>query len=98
MFVRQFQGAHKYATLLSRLASIKQGPNKMLKAYIKHFNDELTTIQGPQENGVMMATISEVRPNTPFWDKLQKDDCKSLAEFYRRAGKIMHLETAQEAI
>ena len=46
----------------------------------------------------MMAAISGVRPETPFQDKLQKDECKSLAEFYRRANKIKHLETAQEAI
>ena len=46
----------------------------------------------------MMAAISRVRPDTSFWDKLQKDECKSLLEFYRRADKIMHLETAQKAI
>ena len=44
----------------------------------------------------MMATISRVRHDTLF--KLQKDDCKSLAKFYRRADKIMHLDTAQETI
>ena len=58
MFMRQFQGARKYVTPLSHLASIKQGPNETLKAYIKHFNDELTTIHNPQENRVMMAAIS----------------------------------------
>ena len=47
MFMCQFQGACKYATSLSRLANIKQGPNKTLKSYIKHFNDELTTIHNP---------------------------------------------------
>ena len=45
-----------------------------------------------------MAVISGVRPETPFWDKLQKDECKTLQEFYRRSGKIMHLETAREAV
>ena len=65
MFMHQFQGAHKYVTPLSCLASIKQGLNEMLKVYIKRFNDELTTIHNPQENGVMMATISRVRPDTP---------------------------------
>ena len=45
MFMHQFQGARKYATPLSRLSSIKQGPNETLKSYIKRFNDELTTIQ-----------------------------------------------------
>ena len=93
MFMHQFQGARKYATPLSRLASIKQGPNETLKAYIKRFNDKLTTIHNPQENRVMMAAISGVRPNIPFWDKLQKYECKKLAEFYRRPDKIMHLET-----
>ena len=47
MFMRQFQGARKYATPLSRLASIKQGLNEMLKMYIKRFNDELTMIHNP---------------------------------------------------
>ena len=98
MFMRQFQGARKYATPLSRLASIKQGPNETLKVYIKRFNDKLTMIPNPRENGVMMAAISRVRPETPFWDKLQKDECKTLAEFYRRVDKIMHLKTAREAI
>ena len=70
MFMHQFQGARKYATPLSRLASIKQRPNETLKAYIKRFNDELTTIHNPQENGVMMVAISGVRLNTHFWDKL----------------------------
>ena len=46
----------------------------------------------------MMAVISRVRPDTPFWDKLQKDECKTLAEFYRRADKSMHLETIRKAI
>ena len=70
MLMRQFQGARKYATPLSRLASIKQVPGEMLKAYIKHFKDELTTIHDSQENGVMMAAISVVRIDTSFWDKL----------------------------
>ena len=46
----------------------------------------------------MMAAISGVRPDTPFWDKLQKDECKSLSEFYMSADKIMRLETAREAV
>ena len=46
----------------------------------------------------MMVAISGVRPDTLFWDKLQKDECKSLAEFYRRADKIMRFEIAREAI
>ena len=98
MFMRQFQGECKYATPLSRLASIKQGPNETLKSYINRFNDELTTIHNPQENGVMMAAISRVRPETPFWDKLRKDECKLLMEFYRRVDKIICLATVPEAI
>ena len=70
MFMRQFQGAHKYATPLSCFSNIKQGPNETLKAYIKRFNDELTTIHNPKKNGVMMVAMSGVRPKTPFWDKL----------------------------
>ena len=70
MFMHQFQGAHKYTTPLSHLASIQQGPNEKLKAYIKHFSDKLVTIHNPQENGVMMAVISGVRPDTLVWDKL----------------------------
>ena len=81
--MRQFQGARKYATPLSSLASIKQRPNKTLKTYVKRFNEELATIHNPQENGVLMAAISGVRLETPFWDKLQKDECKMLQEFYR---------------
>ena len=46
----------------------------------------------------MMAAISGVRPEISFWDKLQKDECKSLQEFYRRVDKIMHLETTREAM
>ena len=98
MFMRQFQRAYKYAAPLSCLASIKQGTNETLKSYIKHFNDELTTIHNPQENKVMMEVISGVRPDSPFWDKLQKDECKSLSEFYRCTNKIMCLETPREAI
>ena len=94
--MRQFQGARKYATPLSRLASIEQGPSETLKAYVKRFNKELATIHNPQENGVLMVAISRVRPKTPFWDKLQKDECKTLQEFCRRADKIMRLETARE--
>ena len=96
--MRQFQGARKYATPLSRLSSIKQGLNETLKAYVKRFNEELATIHNPQENGVLTAAILGVRPETPFWDKLQKDECKTLQEFYRRANKIMRLETAREAV
>ena len=64
--MRQFQGARKYATPLSRLASIKQGPSETLKAYVKRFNKELATIHNPQENGVLMVVISKVRPETLF--------------------------------
>ena len=46
----------------------------------------------------MMTVISEVRLEIPFWDKLHKDKCKSLMEFYRHANKIMRLETAREAV
>ena len=74
----QFQGARKYTTPLSRLASIKQGLHETLKAYVRRFNEELATIHNPQENGVLMAAISGVRLETPFWDKLQKDECKTL--------------------
>ena len=45
-----------------------------------------------------MVAISEVRPETPFWDKLQKDECKLLSKFYRHTNKIMQSETAREAI
>ena len=69
----------------------------MLNSYIKCFNNELTTICNPQENGVMMEAISGVRPDTPFWDKLEKDECKSLSEFYRRTNKIIRLETVRKA-
>ena len=98
LFMRQFQGARKYATPLNSLASIKQGSNETLKVYVKRFNEELTTIHNPKENEVLMAAISGVRLETPFWDKLQKDECKTLQEFYRRADKIMRLETAKEAV
>ena len=50
--MRRFQGARKYMTPLSRLASIKQGLHKTLKAYVGRFNEELATIHNPQENGV----------------------------------------------
>ena len=83
LFICQFQRARKYTTLLSHLASIKQGSNETLKAYVKRFNEELATIHNPQEIGVLMAAISGVRPETPFWDKLQKDECKMLQEFDR---------------
>ena len=58
--MRQFQGARKYATPLSRLARL----HKTLKAYVRPFNEELETIHNPQENGVLMAVISGVRPET----------------------------------
>ena len=66
MFMRQFQGACKYATRLSHFSIIEQGPNETFKAYIKRFNDKLTMINNCQDNGVMMAAISGVRPDTPF--------------------------------
>ena len=46
MFMRHFQGARKYVTPLGCLANIKQGLGKMLKSYIKRFNDKLTTPRG----------------------------------------------------
>ena len=70
LFMRQFQGVRKYATPLSHLASIIQGSNETLKAYIKSFNEELATIHNLQEYGVLMAAISGVQLETPFWDKL----------------------------
>ena len=45
-----------------------------------------------------MEAISGVRPETPFWEKLQKDECKTLQEFYRRVDKIIFLETDREAV
>ena len=46
----------------------------------------------------MMTAISGVRPETPFWDKLRKDECKSLMEFYRRADNIIRVETTHKAL
>ena len=46
----------------------------------------------------MMAAILGIQPETPCWDNVQKDECKSLQEFYRRVDKIMRLETAREAV
>ena len=63
---------------VSCLANIKQGPNETLKAYVRCFNEELATIHNPQENGVLMAVILGVRLETPFWDKLEKDECKMM--------------------
>ena len=57
LFMRQFQGARKYATPLSRLTSVKQGPSETLKVYVRRFNKELATIHNPQENGVLMAVV-----------------------------------------
>ena len=85
-------------THLSRLASIKQGLHETLKAYVTRFNKKLVTIHNLQENCVLMAAISGVRPETPFWDKLQKDECKSLQEFYKRADNIMRLDITREAV
>ena len=96
--MHQFQGVRKYATPLSRLANIKQEPNETLKAYVKRFNEELVAIHNPKENGVLMAAISGVQPETPFWYKLKKDEYKTLKEFYKCANKIMRLETAREAV
>ena len=76
----------------------KRTSNATLKAYVKCFNKELTTIQNPLENGVLMVAIVGVRPETPLWDKLQKDECKTLQEFYGQADKIMRLETAREVV
>ena len=45
-----------------------------------------------------MVAISRVRPETYFWDKLQKDECKMLQKFYRIADKIMRLEIAREVV
>ena len=90
--------SEKVRTPLSCLASIKQGSNETLKVYVKRFNEELATIHNLQENGVLMAAILKVRPETPFWDKLQKDECKTLQEFYSLANKIMSLETAPEGV
>ena len=47
-----------------------QARAETLKAYVKHFNEELATIHNPQENEVLIAAISGVRLETPFWDKL----------------------------
>ena len=45
-----------------------------------------------------MVAISGVRPETPFWDKPQNNECKTLLEFYRQADKIMRLETSKEVV
>ena len=47
MFIHRVQRARKYVTPLSRLASIRKGPNETLKAHIKRFNDKLATIHNP---------------------------------------------------
>ena len=60
LFMRQFQGVKRYATPLSRLASIKQGLNDTLKMYVKCFIEELETIHNLQKNEVLMVAISRV--------------------------------------
>ena len=86
--MRQFQGARKYATLLSRLASIKQGSNETLKAYVKCFNEELVTIHNPQENGVSMAAINGCDLRHSFGISFRKMNARRCKSFIGEQTKL----------
>ena len=37
-------------------------------------------------------------PKTPFWDKLQQKECRTISEFYKKANKFLKLEESKEAL
>ena len=48
--------------------------------------------------GVLAHLINGVLPKTPFWDKLQHKEWKSMSEFYKKASKFKKLENSREAL
>ena len=35
---------------------------------------------------------------SPFWDKLQQKECRSIGELYKKASKFLKLEDSKEAL
>ena len=48
--------------------------------------------------GVLAHTTNGVLPETPFWDELQQNECRSVSEFYKKASKFLKLEDSKEAL
>ena len=59
---------------------------------------ELSRVRWAAGARVLAHLTNGVQPETPFWDKLQQKECKSVSEFYKKANKFLKLENSTEAL
>ena len=69
-----------------------------MKSYINLFNDMSNFITWSPDVRIVARLMNKVLPETPFWDKLQQKECRSVDKFYRKARKHLKLKDSKEAL
>ena len=83
---------------MAHLGNVKQKKGETLKLYINRFNDMSNFVTWSPHAGILTHLMNGVPPETPFWDKLQQKECRSVDEFYRKSHKYLKLEDSKEAM
>ncbi|XP_074346144.1 uncharacterized protein LOC141684906 [Apium graveolens] len=85
VFVTQFQASVAYAPPTNTLANIKQHEDESLREYFRRFNAEVSKVRKASDETYKNFLIAGVRPGTEFWKELQREEPKTLSDFYNKA-------------
>ena len=98
LFLQHFQVTRRFAIPLALLENVKQKKGEALKLYINCFNKMSNFVTWSPDARVLAHFTNRVLPETPFWDELQQQECRSVREFYRKTSKFLKLEDSKEAM
>ena len=69
-----------------------------LKSDINHFNYMSNFVTCSLGVGILAHLTNGLLLETSFWDELQRKECRSVDEFYRKAHKYLKLKDFKEAL
>ena len=90
-FVTHFRAARSVKRPKSYLFTVKQGNDETLKDYIARFNEEALCIEGCNDDLMLSAMMSGLKPSKLLWS-LGKNDPKDFQELMSRAQKYANAE------
>lgn len=67
-----------------------------MKSYLEYFNAKATQVTKVLEEGLLMALMVRVKPDTPMWCNLQKQKYLDIEDFYRCAEKYVRIDNTKE--
>ncbi|XP_074348149.1 uncharacterized protein LOC141686933 [Apium graveolens] len=84
IFVTQFQVSVTYSPPSNTLDNIKQREAESLREYFKYFNTEVSKVRRAPYETYKNFMIAGVKPCTEFWKELQREEPKTLNDFYNK--------------